>query len=90
MLHFGEFEIRMSPKDKNNSTGYKFNFFTSIEEFCKMVSYDKKPYNVQSFNPRGCGVFVLHDGSRVFLNNSTFNNNKVRAESFKKILLQNI
>ena len=30
----------------------------------------------QSENPRGCGVFVLHDRSRVFLSNSSFDSNK--------------
>ena len=30
----------------------------------------------QSDNPRGCGVFVLHDSSRVFLHSSEFNGNK--------------
>ena len=30
----------------------------------------------QADNPRGCGVFVLHDSSRVFLHNSEFNGNK--------------
>ena len=30
----------------------------------------------QEGNPRGCGVFVLHDGSRVNLNNSQFDKNK--------------
>ena len=30
----------------------------------------------QADNPRGCGVFVLHDSSRVFLQSSEFNGNK--------------
>ena len=44
--------------------------------YCTNGSHIQAEHVRQSDNPRGCGVFVLHDSSRVSLNYSEFNGNK--------------
>ena len=43
---------------------------------CTNASQIKAEKIKQSRNPRGCGVYVLHDRSRVFLDHSEFNDNE--------------
>ena len=44
--------------------------------YCTNGSFVSLDTTRQADNPRGCGVFVLHDSSRVSLHSSQFNGNK--------------
>ena len=75
--------VNREPSKSDNGGATVFTWWCCHSEcggygaiYCTNGSHIQAEHVRQSDNPRGCGVFVLHDSSRVSLNSSEFNGNK--------------